>query len=537
MADKNNKENPNSKKRYKFIGIFLIVLLLLFIGVAGYYLERDLEPVPDDQLKQSQELEEDKSSPAEKSSEIKEKEAQPQDDQSTAKQITDQEDDQSAGEQITEGKTEAQLSQDSEAAEEQLKDTDKKETADLEKEVNKKIEEKDTKADLDQESEFEEESSDLSQEKMESETQKKEQQLTDGEKEEEEFLQKELDKKETTTEASEESSEIEKKDEKTDEDNLNEQSIDDKQIKAEEKTDREESGTEISEEGIDQKEAAEKENQKESKEIKDVQQENDNLRETDNEQAVESSQGQDSQKSEDSKLSEQGSFEKELEDSSLLDKILSILGLSDSDFSQNLNILFVGLDDEESVALGTVEADSIMIGKLRPEENSLKIKKIDEDTVYKNQLLREYHDGDVKKAVEEITDIKLDYHVYINYQGFESVIDELGGVQIYLDQAVEVPALGLNLKEGNNLLSGKEALNFIRWKGSDEISRFERQKLLINSVLNKLRGNNILFDIKELYNTIVESYNSIKTDINPVLAAEIFNYVKGNEKFRIEFSE
>lgn len=234
---------------------------------------------------------------------------------------------------------------------------------------------------------------------------------------------------------------------------------------------------------------------------------------------------------------EDNNFGEELSDPSILDRILSILGLSENNFSQRLNILFVGLDDEESVSLGTVEADSIMIAKLRPEKNKLKIIDISEETIYQDQPLKDYYNGDLRAAVEAVTAAEIDYYVYVNYKGFEKVIDELGGVKINLDEKVVVPALGLNLKAGSNLLSGREALNFVRWKGSNSLDRAARQKLFISSVIDKLKGNNILFDVKDLYHTIVKSYNSVKTDIDPILAAEIFSYIKENDEFSLEFAE
>jgi LCP family protein required for cell wall assembly len=225
------------------------------------------------------------------------------------------------------------------------------------------------------------------------------------------------------------------------------------------------------------------------------------------------------------------------EDQSFLDQILSILGMGENNFNQNLNILFVGLDDEASVALGTIEADSIVLGKLRPEANSLQLEYINENLEHKNKLLKEYNKEDIQLAVEEITKTEIDYYVYVNYQGFEKVIDELGGVQLRLKEDVKVSSLGLDLKAGNNLLSGKEALNFVRWSSSSYLPRSERQKMLIKAVLTKLKTNNIMLNVKELYNTIVVSYNSVETDINAVLAAEIFNYIRSNSELELEFIE
>lgn len=225
------------------------------------------------------------------------------------------------------------------------------------------------------------------------------------------------------------------------------------------------------------------------------------------------------------------------EDNSLIDRVMGILNLNDSEFSQNMDILFVGLDDEDSVALGEVEADSIMLAKLRPREDYLYLENIDEDTKYQERALRKYHDGNLAKAVGDIKNTEFDHYVYLHYQGFEKVIDELGGVKINLPEKLRVPALGLNLKEGDNLLSGKEALNFVRLNEGNESARLERQKKLINAVIDKVRGNNILFNVKDLYNTVVNSYDSVDTDIEPVLAVEIFNYLKGNDTINIKFIE
>lgn len=225
------------------------------------------------------------------------------------------------------------------------------------------------------------------------------------------------------------------------------------------------------------------------------------------------------------------------EEQSLFDQILSIFGMGESDFEQDLNILFVGLDDEESVALGSIEADSIVLGKLRPGKNNLQLEYIDENSNYDDKLLKEYNKEDIQLAVEDITKTDIDYYVYVNYQGFEKVIDELGGVQLNLKEDVKVPGLGLDLKAGNNLLSGKEALNFVRWSSARYLPRSERQKMLIEAVVAKLRTNNIMFNVKELYNTIVEGYNSVETDINTVLAAEIFNYIRSKPDLELEFIE
>ncbi|RAK06677.1 LytR family transcriptional attenuator [Halanaerobium saccharolyticum] len=502
MAEKNTQDNQKSKKKHKWIGVFLIALLLLFIGLAGYYLERDLEPVPDNQVEENEVMEPSKDS-------IDEEPAM-------------------NGE---EGET--QVTEETAPTEESTDSAKKIETG---TETEKVTESEDTAATSDRETE-----------KDEGDTEKPAEQTEESDAppaEDEDIVETET-AIESESDTADEITDTGKTSAVESEEAVRDTAAEDGSVETEEKTangDQSQKATPETEDSIrsdiepeseDAVEEDEAEITAESEPEEDTAQDREDQVERDEQLEGDAGVERDEQLEDET----QDDFARELEDPSLLDRILSILGLSESDFTQDLNILFVGLDSEESVAIGTVEADSIMLAKLRPELNQLQIEHIDEDTIYQGQLLRKYHNGDISTAVEDIAETEIDYYVYLKYQGFEKVIDELGGVQISLEEEIVVPGLGLNLKEGDNLLSGKEALNFVRWRSSDSMDRFERQKLLINSVISKLKSNNILFNVKELYNTIVESYNSIETDINPVLAAEIFNYVRENDELKLEFIE
>lgn len=202
---------------------------------------------------------------------------------------------------------------------------------------------------------------------------------------------------------------------------------------------------------------------------------------------------------------------------------------------ENLNLLFVGLDDKESVALGSVEADSIILISLNANKDEIKLKKIDEELNYKQKPLKKYKNQKLQTAVNKLIGVESDLYLYLDYQGFEKIINELGGIEVELKQALKVPALGLDLKKGENLLSGKEALNFVRLQDYKGSSRIKRQKMVINSTLTKLKSQNILFNIKEIYNTLKESYNSIETNISPVLATQLFDYFRNASDLKVEF--
>src|SRR5690606_13458695 len=70
------------------------------------------------------------------------------------------------------------------------------------------------------------------------------------------------------------------------------------------------------------------------------------------------------------------------------------------------------------------------------------------------------------RTVEELLGIEIDYYVRIDYEGFETIIDTLGGVVIdverpmrYVDRA---QGLDIDLKPGVQLLNGKQALDYVR---------------------------------------------------------------------------
>ena len=495
MAEKNTQDNQNSKKKHKWIGIFLVALLILFIGLAGYYLERDLEPMPDNQIEDSKVLDESADSSKEAAMNSGEESETTETEEITATEETPK-----IEEEIKEdtASNEGAVSSDMKTESEQPaveQSTEKSAGVEQNQEVESDdalVEDKDSSMTAD---------SDVEKDKVEKESDIETESGVSNQQQEE--MVEDLDSETEVEKLKTEDSESDIEDSSVEKDGL--------MVSSDQNQEADSDTEELDKSDIDQ-------------ESEDFVEDNSPL------DSQVDSEGQAESES-------QNDFSQELEDPTLLERILSILGLSDSSFSQDLNILFVGLDDEESVAVGTIEADSIMLVKLRPEIGKLQLEHIDEDTNYKGQLLRKYHNGDIQLAVEEITETEIDYYVYVNYQGFEKVIDELGGVKITLNKEVKVPGLGLNLKAGDNLLSGKEALNFVRWKGSDSMARFERQKLLINSVVTKLKSNNILFNVKELYNTIVEGYNSIETDINPVLAAEIFNYLRENDELELEFIE
>lgn len=120
--------------------------------------------------------------------------------------------------------------------------------------------------------------------------------------------------------------------------------------------------------------------------------------------------------------------------------------------------------------------------------------------------------------------VEVDAFIEVDFNGFESVINAVGGVDITLNQA-EAKYLndlyGWNLTAGKQHLTGKQALAYAqnRTTGGDaDFGRTERQRKLLTSIFNSLKHQS-LGQLYTLKNTILPM---ITTDMSD---KQIVNYL------------
>jgi len=96
------------------------------------------------------------------------------------------------------------------------------------------------------------------------------------------------------------------------------------------------------------------------------------------------------------------------------------------------------------------------------------------------------------KTVNEAFDLNIRHYVSINFSGFKTVIDSLGGVEIVLSSG-ESGFLGLSQSAQPRLLDGEQALRYVRIRHLDDnFGRNERQRKLLTSLFNKMLGGSSL---------------------------------------------
>lgn len=93
----------------------------------------------------------------------------------------------------------------------------------------------------------------------------------------------------------------------------------------------------------------------------------------------------------------------------------------------------------------------------------------------------------LKDQVADLLNIPIDYYVEIDYNGFENIIDAMGGVEyeipfpMHYDDPYASPPLHIHFDKGLQTLNGEEAVEFLRWRknngqaGQGDLPRIERQ--------------------------------------------------------------
>lgn len=95
-----------------------------------------------------------------------------------------------------------------------------------------------------------------------------------------------------------------------------------------------------------------------------------------------------------------------------------------------------------------------------------------------------------QQTVEQLTGIRIDDYVLVDFNGFKGMVDAIDGVEVCIPKDAADPAHGINLKAGTRTVRGKEALNYVRERhklsANGDIGRMKRQQAFIASMANKL---------------------------------------------------
>ena len=210
---------------------------------------------------------------------------------------------------------------------------------------------------------------------------------------------------------------------------------------------------------------------------------------------------------------------------------------NDSEFKEVegiTNVLLIGVDARDLDE--PCRSDSMIIATLDNNNKKVKLTSLFRDTLVdipghgEAKLNSAYMLGGpelLMKTVKETYNVNIDKYIIINFWGFETIVDYIGGIEVDVkDYQLEELNKYIGESTGGNdcpvekagiqTLNGKQALSYarIRYNVGDEYERTDRQREVIFKVIEKLQ-NTKPSKYLGVMNTMLEY---IKTNIDPLEA-------------------
>ncbi len=217
------------------------------------------------------------------------------------------------------------------------------------------------------------------------------------------------------------------------------------------------------------------------------------------------------------------------------------------------NFLLLGADDEAHLT------DSIIIISLDNKNKITTMVSIPRDYYIQDSTLgnsrinaiyinaKNYY-GDSKKAInhlksnlEIITGIPIHYFVKIDFEGFEKIIDIIGGIDIFVPRSINDPYYPkdgtilfepFRISAGHHTMNGKTALKYARSrKTTSDFDRSQRQQDIINAIKNKVLEDKVYFNVEKISQILETLKKHLVTNLT---VQEIFTLATLTENFSSE---
>jgi len=187
-----------------------------------------------------------------------------------------------------------------------------------------------------------------------------------------------------------------------------------------------------------------------------------------------------------------------------------------------ITVLIAGLDQGINMPKGEGRSDTIIVGSLDLASSKAFLLSIPRDTrAYIPDAGREDKINSAiiinginatKEALSNLLGIPIDYYVKVKVEGFQKIVDILGGIDIYVDKDMhykdDTQHLYINLKKGYQHLNGYQAMGFVRFRHDPlgDLARIKRQQRFILALIQKIHSPAILprlpFLLKEIYRNV-----------------------------------
>lgn len=194
---------------------------------------------------------------------------------------------------------------------------------------------------------------------------------------------------------------------------------------------------------------------------------------------------------------------------------------------RRLDVLILGVRGEDDIENGGLLTDTIMLFSFDRDTKKASLVSVPRDLYVRindrtydkvNSAYERLGIKSTEKLFSQIAGVYVDYAVVFDFRAFQTVIDELGGIDIVLDKPFkETTQWGyeFSLPAGPNHLNGQDALYYVRSRFStSDFDRARRQQQVILAIQKKLQTINFLKEPIRTINLVSAIKKNIKTDVN-----------------------
>ena len=141
------------------------------------------------------------------------------------------------------------------------------------------------------------------------------------------------------------------------------------------------------------------------------------------------------------------------------------------------------------------------------------------------------------QALADLYGCKVSYCAQINFTGFKTLVDAIGGITIYSDAAVPSNIEKYSIKKGDNYMDGDQALHYARDRysyASGDNARGNHQMQIIKAIVQKMLEGKIITRYSEILESLEGMFNTdmsadvmtqlIKKQIDEMSKWDIFTY-------------
>ncbi|MCX4881226.1 MULTISPECIES: LCP family protein [unclassified Streptomyces] len=119
------------------------------------------------------------------------------------------------------------------------------------------------------------------------------------------------------------------------------------------------------------------------------------------------------------------------------------------------------------------------------------------------------------RTVEDMTHVKIDHYLEVDFTSFMRTVDVLGGVQICTATPLKDTYTGLDLPAGTHTLTGGQALQYVRARhvdGASDLNRMKRQQRFLAALVERATSSGILLNPMKFRDVTRAVLGSVRAD-------------------------